>query len=383
MKLLFKVRNLLLHLFVFASFVFGISSCASKEEQSTVQSQQATYDYGLTPTDTITIILDTLTSPFPSSVSYVEGDNALYFLNAATYQLNAYNLATGSLAKKITFAKDGPDGITKGIAGSYNQVADSIFLTNGFEIYLFNAANRLLRKYRIVDKNLSYSFQVFFNTKDAPVLIGDTLFCVAYPDLHSLDLKQFEHRASVFALNLKTGEGQCVSFYPAKYLTGLFGNNYTFTSLVPGNNQQKKLVFAYPADEFLHTADKSHKFLSKSKFFDTIEPAARMEDTQESHTAFFVTSPSYGPIYFDKYQQVYYRIAELPRTPEEFAEKKWWKKKSIIILDRELTIIGEVPVENDALNLYHCFSTPEGFCIPLDADEESQKQFVVFKLKKI
>jgi hypothetical protein len=337
----------------------------------------------LVAVDTLTIPIDTLTSPFPSAVSYVESENSLYFLNSTTYQLNVYDLTTKDLAKKITFDRSGANGIPKGIAGCYVVQRDSIFLTNGFEIYFFDGSGALLKRYKVFDQKLDYSFQVFFNTKDAPIIVGDTLFCVAYPDMHSLDLNQFKHRASVFALNLKTGKGQCNSFYPDKYQTGLFGNNYTFTSIARFDNSGHKLICAYPADEYLYTDNGKQRFWAKSKYFASIEPASKIDDTSEGHTSFFVTSPSFGPIYFDRHQKIYFRVAELPRTQEEFVEKKWWKEKTVIIMDTELSVIGEVRINNDALNLYHCFATPQGFCISLDAETESQKQFVVFKIRKI
>jgi hypothetical protein len=356
-------------------------SCVSLKENTV---SEPTYDFTLVETDSFNLPLDTVTSSMFSTLTYVEKGNQLYVLNNATYQLNVYNLSSNSLAKKINFAKEGEDGIPTGLLGSFVHSTDSIFLTNGYMIFLANSTGKIIKKYVPEDPDLPKYSQVFFNTKDAPVVIGDTLYCVVYPYLHSLDLAKYKRRPGVYALNIRTGKGRTVSFYPAEYLAGFFGNNFTntFVTKAPESSKQK-VICSYPVSDFVYEANTDVKHLAKSKFFGPIKPASKIADTPKGHTSFFVISPSYGPIYYDPYQEIYIRVGEKPRSQDDFINKKWWKEKTLIILNKNLSIIGEIELENAYLNVYDCFATPKAFYIPVSSKEENKKSFIGFKLKKL
>lgn len=360
---------------------FSFWSCSNPQKEVI---NDISYEYELQPVDTITIELDSISSPFPSSIKYLEDVNKLSTLNQSTRHINTYDIKTGQLTDRLYLAPEGENGIPIGVAGVYAHKVDSIFASNGYNIFLFNNEGRLLKKYKLRDENFSYSFQVFFKTKDQPILLNDTLYCVIYPDLSSLHLSDFKKRGSIFALNINSGKGKIISFYPKSYLEGFFGNNYTYSFLTNISSQrEKKLIVSYPIDNEIYSIYQQEKYFAKSKYIEDITPANKIEDDPQGHTSFFVTSPSYGPIYYDKYQKFFIRVAEQPRTKEEFLQKKWSKKKSLIIFNESLKIIGEMKLTNGGLNVYDCFTTPNAFYITLDSREEEQKQFIGFKLIKI
>jgi hypothetical protein len=363
---------------IFLISMVCISSCTKEIEDN----QNISYDYTLEAVDTISIELDSTTSPKIEAIRYLENSAELALLNKSTYQIILYDLNSGKQIKKITFMSEGEDGIPSGIKGMYYYSEDSIFISNGYSIFLCNSLGKVLHKYSLNAENISYSFQVFFLTQDQPFIKNDSLICVIYADLPSLSLSAFRNKvASVFALNLKNGKGKCIAFYPSDYEKGLYGNNYTYTFLT--TNPDKSIIYSYPVGDYIYKGG-GEKIFAKSKYIDKITPANTIEDNPMGHTSFFVTSPSYGPIYYDKYQNMYVRVAEMPRSKEDFINKKWWKKKTLILLDEKLKIIGEVQVENDYLNVYQCFSTPDGFYITLGSNkDENKKSFIGFKLKRI
>jgi hypothetical protein len=82
----------------------------------------------------------------------------------------------------------------------------------------------------------------------------------------------------------------------------------------------------------------------------------------EGYTRFYIKSPSYGPVLYDPYRNMYYRFALTPLSDEDYAQRKWWKNKSLIVLDSTFAKVGETKI-SDSCSFLNYFITEDGLFI--------------------
>jgi hypothetical protein len=133
--------------------------------------------------------------------------------------------------------------------------------------------------------------------------------------------------------------------FPEKYKNNIYSPNYSnvyFTF----NDEDELFVMSYPADSrlYLESFDNSEVIVdAESKYFNQIEPMKEndMREDFMTYTKHYLTNFSFGPIYFDKYKNIYYRFVEHPISEADFDNRNWSKTCSIVILDNNFNIIGE------------------------------------------
>ena len=118
-----------------------------------------------------------------------------------------------------------------------------------------------------------------------------------------------------------------------------------------------------------------------SSYLPKLEPMSDISNEYEDYTKFYVTSPSFGSIYYDRWQKMYFRFAEYPRSELDYSEGKRWKDKSIIVFDSTLTKIAESKI-TEALSSKMCFTSPGGLFLAKATESEDTVYFTKIILKR-
>ena len=95
---------------------------------------------------------------------------------------------------------------------------------------------------------------------------------------------------------------------------------------------------------------------------------------------YFVGQHSYSNLLYDKYRNVYYRIAQHPLIGWESGA--FSKPFSIIVMDVNGTLISETPIQEDYanLNLHNMHVTRKGLLIQRETADENVIEFIIYKL---
>jgi hypothetical protein len=149
--------------------------------------------------------------------------------------------------------------------------------------------------------------------------------------------------------NGKTGSR--LSFPPIywKYNWAGLGFRHVYSAY---NSAKNSVIFSFPASHKLYVYNlKNNQYNSYhagSRYISKIPPFQKQNDwhgtlAKQDYITYFYTSHSYSGIYYDKYRNMYYRVAELKNKNFSYADRKtYWKPQmSIIILDDKFNYIGE------------------------------------------
>lgn len=115
------------------------------------------------------------------------------------------------------------------------------------------------------------------------------------------------------------------------------------------NSKENKYIVSFPADHNIYkvyTTGITGEFYAGSNFIDEIEfldTPKWIPINSEEKTKHFVENHSYANIIYDKWREVYYRIAEIKTKYEN--KMGWQKEISVIILNKNLKIIGETKIK--------------------------------------
>ena len=98
----------------------------------------------------------------------------------------------------------------------------------------------------------------------------------------------------------------------------------------------------------------------------------------------YYKSPSYEGIYYDRYKNLYYRIAKLP-VPEEnrVGDLSTNKPTVVIVLDSELNYVGECALPEDIVfRTVNCFVSQDGLNIQVLTGDEDKMTFYQYTFEE-
>ena len=91
---------------------------------------------------------------------------------------------------------------------------------------------------------------------------------------------------------------------------------------------------------------------------------------------------SYGAIHYDRYRDVYYRLAFLPDPEIDVQDEALRKPMEIIVLNNRFEVIGKSRIEDDLYWVNQCFVSPDGFHIQVKSDDDDILCFKTFVYEK-
>lgn len=327
--------------------------------------------------------LDSVTNAKTFSVAVYPKENPhfLLFHHPSANKIAVYEIQSGERVSTIKFEKEGPNGVGTGVRAMHFISFDSIFLfsTLAQKLLLVDSSGSIKNRYDVSNEK-AYAL---LGTTYPAFLKNNTLHLCAYPPpgrkASSIDF-------SMLKLNLKTGEvGHAINM-SKEYDRGFWGkHNYLRVHHI-NNDKQNVIIANFPNDHFVYfiRADNSiQKHYAGARRIGKLEPVseAYMDDDLKTF-AHEAKQGFYSAIFYDRWNDFYYRIAYNP-IETDLTALSGYGLSSIILLDKNLKKIGEMDIERDTYVFGSSFITPEGLYLFNEKKYNANDDYLFYDVYKI
>ena len=270
----------------------------------------------------------------------------LTFQNQDQNEILFYDINSSDLEFKIKPQIDGANGVGF-FLGYYIHNFDSIFLTiSGTEkIALINKESIVSDKIIYEKTNDEIKLTKGYSTTaiyHPAQIINDKLYIISGCN------RWFEQNPVSATIDLKTKEIHALPFsYPTFPNTSNKSKRAGIEEYMSRCYTGEKFVYSFYFDESIYITNQEHsdihKVNIKSKYIDKIKT---LDDYGNLTFKDICENPNYGNLIFDKYRNIYYRVAypetEIKNSDNSMEIMQYGRKKfSIIIIDKDFKIIGE------------------------------------------
>ena len=386
-----------------------LSACQSSSNGST-----ASYDIGLVESKKITLPCDENTYYLSKSMFQFEEDNKEYLLfgnlEKHQHELLIYDIEGQNLHKRIPLKKEGPNGVPCiwGCIPFFDSESFLVSQHNAGRMSIIDGEGNVVRKYNMrqasdsierkglwVDSRFGTSF--FYTPsfiKDSIVYFSNGIF-IQYKINQRLNRDNWKIIPMFNSLDLVNGH---IHTLPIKY-PDIFeddvkvpaGGGYEFT--YDYNYKEERLVCSLTGYDSIMVTDDLKRvrwYNGKSRFLKSIRPRV-YEANGFDWLRKAKGGVRYHNIMYDKYRDVYYRIAEFPyefKANESPFDDPKGREFSIIIFDKDFNIIGETKFPGNKYFYKMSFVGRDGLYISEnnlanpDFDED-KLVFACFKLEDV
>ncbi len=358
--------------------------------------QQPNYGVELAAAQLVTLAIDSTTSLQANTEYYYDQKSAKgYFVcrDNQAKKLSFYDETTLQRSFVARFVAEGPDGIGE-MCDFFVHNLDSIFFTNPpFRFVLADTSGRVKKVYDLRNSNLKgetiLAYCTICNINSSPVK-DDMFHFFRWPDGFASS-PQVRRQPFLASINLRSGD---LKLYPAFYPELYQQNSWSIIHMEAGITRAPSgFVFNFPASDSVYAWQdgKTMAHYAASRFItDPLEPVEREPTTEKEIDRPIIEQQCYSNLGYDLWRQVYYRIAWHPHDDMSnvgnilriYAEKPC----SIIILNKDLKIIGETMLPPDRYFTMRWFIGPQGLYLsnahPDNPDlNEDVLSYTLFKLE--
>lgn len=334
---------------LYISFIIFFVSCAQKnnDKVKSLYHLEATNEY-------LNIHLDDSTYIPLNNISYGKDDHLEYiaFVNKQKPQLIIYDLNKGEIYKKITYQTEGDNSIVGYINDFYIKNLNEIYLLSPYttNLYKSDCNGNIIKK---------IDFSTAINGEPTTRIMSSLGRIVLYDDKFYLtqnlnrtygnEILEKSSLSAILDTTNNTVELTPLTYPPIITLADLGTNagfGYQYRRIFDGEN----FIYSFLYSDFIYKVSPDHKSVEKKQIKSKYIPKIKINRLNTTDFNRILKSnceeATYEDIIFDEYRNVYYRFA-CPQTEieenESFLEITRYGKKqfSIIILDKDLNIIGE------------------------------------------
>ncbi|ADQ79706.1 hypothetical protein Palpr_1561 [Paludibacter propionicigenes WB4] len=367
-------------LLVFTSSLIFICCSARLENNNPIHEHARTDELQLEKNDSIKFPLDSITTVFTTASQYND-DMETYSFLSQNNTICSYSYKDKKLIYKVDLHKinGGTEFLIKN--------NDTIYVYNGksHSISLINYHGDIIKTFHVKSDIKSFPSPL---TGVAPMLVrGDNI--IISGSLYGETINDNENDRKVsYIYNIKSNKTVSTAPYSSLYYSHNWGSGLLRWVYSTESPKENVMLFSFPADHFIYENlignNKLKPHYAGSKYFDKIPSYNRSKavffNTDEA-TKYFAESNSYANILYDKYNKVYYRIAELKT---KYNGMPGWKKEiSIIILNANFQIVGETLIGKvHGTNNYSLFVNKHGLHLQSNKKDENFMFFDIYKLTK-
>lgn len=352
----------------------------------------------LMPNDSICLPIDNSTYYFSKAMFQFEdsGHEYLFFLNTkSTPKIHIYNIESQELSKTIHLQREGSNGMTN-IRGGYPLNLSHFIITSGNgRFWLINDTGEIDKGYNLWGEGTN------FNTFDhimylsyiyRPAIIKDSILYFCQEALKYPRSTKDWHKIPIFAYaNLSNSELGWTEFrYPP-----IFDKNEVFPLVY-----EPELSYTYTGEDTAVSFGELDSILVSSDFKQKKWYNAKSRYLPHAHPIITDTGmeldkmiqqkgmkPHYYHLMYDKYRKVFYRFALMPDDNIKPFSDTSQQAFSIVILNKQYEIIGEVKFPGNTYAYQLCFVGKKGLYISENNEnntkfDENKLVFRCFTLKK-
>ena len=320
----------------------------------------------------------------------------LFNVNQTNNEVQLYNLDSRKMEKRMVFDLEGPEGVEY-ISGIHVQSMDSIFLF-GYPIYnlqLTDTSGAIKANYNYEPPfNYLAAFVHNAHYNYTPILRGNKLLVNTKfeGDLRTIPDDTLATKSFSYTIDLDNSE---VNLLP---MTWPAGYNASGSKLLEFSmaSDGKHLVYSLVADHDLYISDLDGKFIktvpAKSKYVEQSFPSFNEATDRFKTMKYVFASDRYERLLYDEYRGVFYRFV-FPKVEVESDEelnqlRRFPRKFSVMILDKDLNVLGETLMPENTYYPGNSFVSKEGLYISISHpenpnNEEDLMSFAVLKLKEL
>ena len=298
----------ILRLLLLVWVVFSCSNERFEAHQSAILEDQIIFESG----ELYQLALDSVT---PTLTNYIELYQAeisyLVMLNHHDNSLILYDKEKGEVLNKIFISQEGPNSV--GPAESFLILNnDSILVVSDrLEAGFYTWGGKLIDKFSRYETDIALT--PVTTTGNPPVLRNKLLFQSGFymgSDNHDLTLVCSVERDSCFT----------TFRIPDIYRSGKWGPGEFDLHFHAYNDEEELFVYSFPPASDVYVTDHRNRntvHFAGSKYFGDIHPLPRATKGRKEILNETLLRPIYQEIIYDKYRDLYYRVAEHPLATHE------------------------------------------------------------------
>lgn len=296
----------------------------------------------------------------------------------------------------MVFDLEGPQGVPN-ILGIHVQNMDSIFLF-GYpmrNLQLTDTSGRIKTNFKY-EPPLKYTGAFVHNAhyNYTPILSENKLLVNTKfeGDLRTIEDDTLASKSLSYTIDLENSE---VNLLPITWPAGYNASGSKILEFSMASDDEK-LVYSLVADHHLYVADMEGNLIktvyAKSQYVDESFPSFNEATDRFKTMKYVYASDRYERLLYDEYRGVFYRFI-LPKidveNEEEFNQlRRFPRKFAVMILDKELNILGETLMPENAYYPGNSYVSKDGLYISINhpdnpGNEEDLMSFEVFKLKEL
>ena len=343
--------------------------------------------------------LDDETSYLSSYIQFIDNDTARYFTFTNEYNnsIYFYDYTNSAFIKKIKYEKEGNNGV--GEIQGYDYINDDsifVYAYRSSRMFLTNSNSSVInsfkplyksRKYNSVKEMTSFPPAPYAQSNSPIRFVNGNVILAGLISGEYISENSTNRPVSVI-YNLTDKSIKYRNNYPEIYQEYNWGGGLTYRMPFFETNKNN-IILSFAADHYIENysliSDSSTRYYAGSSAIDKITPFRYPKSVPQNNQMvmdWYRENPSYEGIYYDKYKDLYYRIARLPNKNYKRGDFGNRKPIIIIVLDSKLNYLGEgkLPVDLN-LNTTNCFVTKDGFHIQLFDDNEDSFTFCKFEIE--
>ncbi|QIH35983.1 DUF4221 family protein [Sphingobacterium sp. DR205] len=398
-----------LRLLLLCSTIYGCSGSGDnpveyKDENAKSYKKNATLE--LTDSYLLPVDENTDSKIYGIDIFKDKNDNTktISFLNPSSKSILLFDFDKKAIIKKVPLFQEGRNSMGAINLPSMHKVIskDSILFFNMDYLNVLNTNGDLLDRVQLVSENSIVDNSPKPNpSTNSPIIYknGTAYLLCAYNVYYS---PQNEIK-DLLKVNLANKEIKPLFNRINLYNYGFWGHNMNLYYLYGAqNSKENSLVMGYAADPHLYTFSLNDEKVTPSQFigsenFKSIDPFLSNKndktlnpshDDMAKSAEYELTNPSYYSVFYDDINDVYVRLAYLPRTKSEYRDPltRYKFKYSAIIMDNKFNKIGET-VLPDATELdYRMIFFDNGYMYVFNKkkynEDNNNLYFDRYKLKK-
>ncbi|WPR73842.1 DUF4221 family protein [Algoriphagus sp. NG3] len=386
------MKNYRALLWIISGGLLFLQSCGTGSDNITTPQEL------VTDGEVLSLQIDSQTSNVSDGLFAYEDKNGswLFNLNMSNNEIQLYNLDSGRMHKRIVFDLEGPNGVGF-VQGFFVQSMDSIFLFGfpGGELHLSDTTAKVISKINYeppAGHDFAFVHNAYFVSD--PVVSKGKLLVKTRPDMRASEVTSayLSDKKLTYSIDLSTEEVTLSKMgYPENYVSE--GAKLLDFSMV---RAEDKLVYSFVADHNLYVSDMEGEVLSvvpaKSQYLEqTFQSFPDITDRMALQSYLFA-SDRYERLLYDSYRGVFYRFV-FPKVEVENEEeinqlRRFPRKFSVMILDKDLNILGEKLMPENTYYPGNSFVGEEGLYISIShpdnpKNKEDLVSFEVFKLREL
>jgi len=308
-----------------------------------------------------------------------KGCQYLSFQNSIQSEILIYEMYSGKLIKQMRIETEGSNAVIGGFSGYFIQSMNQIFVPSLYvnTIWVMDTTAVIKQKIDYSKTKTGQLLTPFIpNDKSQMAFINDS---INIPLGLNMMLKEKVVENSFVSAVIDTVNKNVVAL-PMKFpqlmtdkdLHTVASSGCDYSRCYDG----KDFIYSFHYDEFLYKANSNHhkvdKIIGKSKYIDHVDLFRSNDSDFRKMLKAQCEHATYGNILYDKYRNVYYRFVYPSVNVDDFKGdyinliRSGGKNFSIIILDKNLTIIGETLFPDYTYNSKLAFVLKDGLYISLN-----------------